>query len=105
MEYEPLFHKKNVSKSKKSIKEKSDFDVVQPQKHKSPLQNVVKMQQTIQQLQAHGKNHQTGASVKTVPSLHQLALHSGQMQKKLLQSQMDPMQVLDLETIALRSVL
>lgn len=40
-----------------------------------------------------------------VPSLHQLALHSGQMQKKLLQSQMDPMQVLDLEIIALRSVL
>ncbi len=53
----------------------------------------------------HGKNHQTEASVKTVPSLHQLALHSGQMQKKLLQSQMDPMQVLDLESIALRSVL
>ena len=63
------------------------------------------MQQTIQQLQIHGKNHQTEASVKTVPSLHQLALHSGQMQKKLLQSQMDPMQVLDLESIALRSVL
>lgn len=53
----------------------------------------------------HGKNHQIKASVKTVPSLHQLALHSGQTQKKLLQSQMDPMQVLDLESIALRSVL
>ena len=103
--HELLYQKQDVSKSKESIKEKSDFDVVQPQKHQSPLQNVVKMQQTIQQLQAHGKNHQIKASVKTVPSLHQLALHSGQMQKKLLQSQMDPMQVLDLESIALRSVL
>ena len=63
------------------------------------------MQQTIQQLQMHGKNHQTEASVKMVSSLHQLSLHSGQTQKRHLQNQMVLMQVPVLESIALRSVL
>ena len=61
------------------------------------------MQQTINQLQAHGKNHETEASVK-MEQFPQLALHSGQQKKRLLQSQMVPMQVLVLESIVLRSV-
>ena len=62
------------------------------------------MQQTINQLQAHGKNHETEASAKMVSSPQQLTLYSGQTQKRQLQNQMVPMQVLVLESIVLRSV-